>query len=94
MYLRCPIRDLAVIWMDAHADINTPMTTPSGSWHGMPVSFLMHEMMAHLPRIEDFKDWPSSISAHALVYVGLRDVDPQERYKLDQGQHSPFKLRI
>ncbi|XP_022673472.1 arginase, hepatic-like [Varroa destructor] len=92
-YVKEQGRDLAVIWMDAHADINTPMTTPSGSWHGMPVSFLMHEMMAHLPRIEDFKDWPSSISAHALVYVGLRDVDPQERWFLEKLQVPNFSMR-
>lgn len=33
-------RDLAVIWVDAHADLNTPETSESGNIHGMPVSFL------------------------------------------------------
>merc|ERR1711981_982294 len=33
-------REMAVIWVDAHADINTPETSDSGNIHGMPVSFL------------------------------------------------------
>ena len=32
--------DLAVVWVDAHADINDPETSPSGNIHGMPVTFL------------------------------------------------------
>ena len=36
--------DLCVLWVDAHADINTPMTSASGSLHGMPLSFLIHEI--------------------------------------------------
>ena len=38
----CP--DLGVIWVDAHADINTPLTTSSGNLHGQPVSFLLREL--------------------------------------------------
>ena len=33
--------DAALIWVDAHADINTPETTESGNLHGCPVSFLL-----------------------------------------------------
>ena len=33
-------QDLGVVWVDAHADINDPITSPSGNIHGMPVSFL------------------------------------------------------
>lgn len=39
---QCP--HLGVIWVDAHADINTPLTTQSGSLHGQPVSFLLREL--------------------------------------------------
>lgn len=35
---------LAVVWVDAHADINTPLTTPSGNIHGQPMSYLLHEL--------------------------------------------------
>ncbi|CAL1532823.1 unnamed protein product, partial [Lymnaea stagnalis] len=36
--------DLIVIWVDAHADINTPLTTISGNMHGMSLSFLVKEL--------------------------------------------------
>lgn len=36
--------DLCVIWVDAHADINTPLTTVSGNIHGQPLSFLVREL--------------------------------------------------
>ncbi|XP_012660141.1 arginase-1-like [Otolemur garnettii] len=36
--------DLRVIWVDAHTDINTPLTTTSGNLHGQPVSFLLKEL--------------------------------------------------
>ncbi|XP_063803877.1 arginase-2, mitochondrial isoform X3 [Pseudophryne corroboree] len=43
--------DLCVVWVDAHADINTPLTTSSGNLHGQPVSFLLRELQdkAHFP---------------------------------------------
>jgi arginase family enzyme len=36
--------ELGVIWVDAHTDINTPVTTTSGNLHGQPVSFLLKEL--------------------------------------------------
>lgn len=36
--------DLCLIWVDAHADINTPMTSPSGNLHGQPVAFMLKEL--------------------------------------------------
>ena len=36
--------DLCVIWVDAHTDINTPLTTATGNLHGQPVSFLLKEL--------------------------------------------------
>lgn len=39
---QCP--DLCLIWVDAHADINTPMTSPSGNLHGQPVAFMLKEL--------------------------------------------------
>lgn len=35
---------LAVVWVDAHADINTPLTTPTGNIHGQAMSYLLHEL--------------------------------------------------
>lgn len=39
---KCP--DLCLIWVDAHADINTPFTSPSGNLHGQPVAFMLKEL--------------------------------------------------
>ncbi|KAK2510149.1 hypothetical protein MC885_003541, partial [Smutsia gigantea] len=43
--------DLCVIWVDAHTDINTPLTTTTGNLHGQPVSFLLKELKGKV------KDW-------------------------------------
>jgi arginase len=78
--------DLCVIWVDAHADINTPAGSISGNIHGMPVAFLMREeSLVDSWTIPGF-EWmdPSSttrnrrLNPRKLVYIGLRDVDEAE----------------
>lgn len=39
---QCP--DLCLIWVDAHADVNTPLTSPSGNLHGQSVAFMLKEL--------------------------------------------------
>jgi arginase len=56
-----------LIWVDAHGDINTPLTSPSGNVHGMPVSIALEEL---------------HISVERTVLVGLRDVDAPERKRI------------
>ncbi|XP_059167552.1 arginase-1-like [Physella acuta] len=76
-------KNLVVVWVDAHADINTPLTSSSGNIHGMPLSFLVKELERHVPKIEAF-DWVKPcISSRDLVYIALRDVDPGERKIID-----------
>ncbi|XP_056419286.1 arginase-1 isoform X2 [Hyla sarda] len=70
--------DLCVIWVDAHADINTPSTSPSGNLHGQPVSFLIKELKNKVPNIPGFSWLKPCLSAKDIVYIGLRDVDPGE----------------
>jgi arginase len=72
-------RELAVIWVDAHADINTPETSGSGNIHGMPMAFLTG--IAKESR-KDVFGWLSKdhlISTTKLVYIGLRDIDSGEK---------------
>ena len=57
-------RESGLIWIDAHGDINTPLTSPSGNVHGMPLAFALEEHAA---------------SAARTVLIGLRDVDAGER---------------
>ncbi|KAF2455393.1 hypothetical protein BDY21DRAFT_350714 [Lineolata rhizophorae] len=70
-------QDVAVIWVDAHADINTPETSASGNIHGMPVAFLTG--LAE-ERDDDVFGWMKErLRTDKLVYIGLRDVDVGEK---------------
>ncbi|OWK01919.1 ARG1, partial [Cervus elaphus hippelaphus] len=70
--------DLCVIWVDAHTDVNTPLTTTTGNLHGQPVSFLLKELKEKMPEVPGFYWVTPCISAKDIVYIGLRDVDPAE----------------
>jgi hypothetical protein len=48
--------DTVVVWVDAHADINPPLASKSGNFHGMVLSFLVHELQDYVPHIPIF-DW-------------------------------------
>ena len=61
-----------VVWVDAHADINTPTTSLSGNMHGMPLGFLLDlvEDRHKLPALSWFK--PPYLKPQDIVYIGLR----------------------
>ncbi|MCJ1231015.1 Arginase, catabolizes arginine to ornithine and urea [Toensbergia leucococca] len=85
-------REMAVIWVDAHADINTPETSESGSIHGMPVAFLIG--LAREKR-EDVFGWledDQRINDQKLVYIGLRDVDKGEKKILRENGIRAFSM--
>lgn len=73
---------LSVLWVDAHADINTPSSTPTGNIHGQPLSYLIHELHSEIPIIPNFSWLKPCVAAKDVVYIGLRDVDPGEHYTL------------
>lgn len=72
-------REVAVIWVDAHADINTPETSGSGNVHGMPVAFLTGLATEDKEEYFGWLDEANRLSLRKLVYIGLRDVDPGEK---------------
>uniref|UniRef100_A0A3Q3W6F1 Arginase n=1 Tax=Mola mola TaxID=94237 RepID=A0A3Q3W6F1_MOLML len=76
------VGQLAVVWVDAHADVNTPLTTPTGNIHGQSMSFLLHELHSKIPILPNFSWVKPCVSAKDLVYIGLRDLDPAEHYTL------------
>ncbi len=85
-------REIAVIWVDAHTDINTPETSESGNIHGMPVAFLTG--LAKEKR-EDIFGWlkpENLISVKKLVYIGLRDVDRGEKLILREHGIKAFSM--
>lgn len=75
--------DLAVLWIDAHADINTPSTSPTSNLHGMPVAALLglpsgtqgiqHEQWDQIVAKK------TKLAPNRLAYMGLRDLDPGEQ---------------
>jgi len=72
--------DLKIVWVDAHADINTPEASPSGNYHGMPVAHLMGWMPnGSIPGFDWFK---SCLKPEDIVYIGLRDIDAFEKENL------------
>ena len=84
--------EAALIWIDAHADINTPETTPSGNLHGCPVSFLLGLQGCD---VEPFNTWvPKKAPLHkdSLVYIGLRDIDSGERKILKEQGIKAFSM--
>jgi len=62
--------DIKVVWIDAHADINSPETTLSGNKHGMPVHF-----MSELSGTSTY----NKLKLDQLCYYGIRDLDPPEK---------------
>lgn len=76
--------NLVVVWVDAHADINTPLTSATGNIHGMPLSFLVKELEEFVPKTPGFEWCKPCLSVRDLVYIGLRDVDPAERLIIEK----------
>lgn len=76
--------NIGIIWVDAHADLNTPATSSSGNMHGMPVGLLLDHPedtavdFSKLPGFDFLIDGPR-VSPEQIVYIGLRDLDPTER---------------
>ncbi|HEV2860134.1 MAG TPA: arginase [Pyrinomonadaceae bacterium] len=67
---------VGLIWFDAHADMNTPETTPSGNIHGMPLAVLLGHGAPELTGIEGFSP---KLDPRFCAHIGARDVDPGER---------------
>ena len=75
-YYRKQQQTLGLIWFDAHADMNTPETTPSGNIHGMPLAALFGYGARELTHIAGFAP---KIDPALCAHVGARDIDPGER---------------
>ncbi len=83
-------KTLRVLWLDAHADFNTHLLTPTGNVHGMPVAVLcghgpdeLTHIGGHCPAIE----------ASTMRQVGIRSVDPGEKIRLSDMQLEVFDMR-
>jgi arginase len=72
-------QQIGLLWFDAHSDINTPETSPSGNVHGMPLAALLGLGPEPLANIFDFAP---KISAENTVLIGVRNIDAAERDNL------------
>ena len=78
MGMKSQYPDLCVIWVDAHGDCNTPETSPSGNYHGMPAAHAMGWFKEQPPGFE----WATDLQYFndcEVAFLGLRDVDQEER---------------
>lgn len=82
--------ETCVLWIDAHADINTPATTDSGNLHGCPVSFVMGIEKELFP--PEFSWVPAKLRPGKIAYIGLRDVDAGERRILREYDIPAFSM--
>jgi arginase len=67
---------LGLIWFDAHADMNTPESTPSGNIHGMPLATLLGYGAPELVNVAGFNP---KLDPKLCAHLGARDIDPGER---------------
>jgi len=72
-YLNYLYDKIAIIWLDAHADLNTPESSPSKTFHGMPLRLLLGEGDGSYKKLLF-----STIDTSQILYVGLRDIDKSE----------------
>jgi arginase len=79
-----------VIWVDAHADFNTPATSPSGNIHGMPLAALTGR--GH-PDLVGIGGPGASVSAEDVVIIGLRSVDLEEKNLLREAGVKVYTMK-
>lgn len=75
-YYRRRQQKIGLLWIDAHADINTPETSPSGNVHGMPLAALLGLGPAALA---DLCGWRPKVAPENTVLIGVRDIDKTEK---------------
>lgn len=98
-----PKSRLGVVWIDAHSDIHSPYTTPSGNLHGMPLAIALDEdnieSKINKPDQETINYWyqlknvaniAPKINYRDIVYIAMRDADPPEQYLLKKNKVKNF----
>jgi len=83
-------KDIGLIWIDAHGDMNTPETTTSGNVHGMPLAALLGREPAELARIGRRSP---KVRAARTVLVGVRNLDALEKQRIRDSQVHLFTMK-
>lgn len=74
-------QEIGLIWFDAHADINSPETSPSGNIHGMPLATILGRGHRDLTDLGGFSP---KVDPRFVAHVGARDVDDGERWHIQE----------
>ncbi len=82
--------DIGLLWFDAHADMNTPDTTPSGNIHGMP---LAASLGYGDPALTEIAGFSPKVRWDKTVLIGARDVDRGERALIREAGIRTFTMR-
>lgn len=100
-----PGKRLGVIWIDAHADLHSPFTTPSGNMHGMTLCAVLGEDNAdqgtnkldeetaeYWTKLKNLGGVSPKINYNDLIYIALRDFEPQEDYLIKKNKVKVFPV--
>jgi arginase len=83
-------KKIGLIWLDAHGDINTPESSPSGNVHGMPLAAAMGYGATELVELQGFKP---KVEPQNISLVGIRDLDSQEKKLAKKSGVHVFTMR-
>jgi arginase len=81
---------IGLIWIDAHSDINTPESSPSGNVHGMPLAAIMG---LGPPELSNILNFSPKVSPENCVLVGVRDIDAVEKENIRKAGIEVFTMR-
>jgi arginase len=85
-FFRKQSKKIGYLWLDAHGDMNTPDSSPSGNVHGMPLAALIGY---GAPELAELLGYKPKIEPRNVAIVGVRDLDPKERRLVkDSGVHA------
>ncbi len=89
-FFRKKRQKIGLIWVDAHADMNTPQSSPSGNIHGMPLACCIGMGPAELTKMFGFSP---KVDPKNVVLIGIRDVDILERTNVRESGVTAFTMR-
>jgi arginase len=89
-HMRAKNQRLGYIWLDAHGDMNTPESSPSGNVHGMPLAAVMGYGPPEITELAGFKP---KVEPRNVSLVGIRDLDSKERRLVKESGVHIFTMR-
>src|SRR4029078_234032 len=81
---------MGLIWVDAHGDMNTPTTSPSGNVHGMPLAALLGQAPSELATVGG---WTPKVHARHTVLIGIRNLDEREKNQVVDSNVHVFTMK-